>query len=368
MKFRPEKCIIQRQQKSGLYTFLVRVRTEDGEISKSFNEKDFPSARVAFDTAIRFRNKAMYELSAGLVEKKSNATVDELFDEYIENSASSLKTRNHLRKLYGKYVHSKEKKIQELTKADIITDLNKMVEIASDDTIQRVFFIYKECIVGMGLLKEILSKDVTMGIKKPRSRYIVPKRGVETNKATLDTVKRGVIRSVSSRYNARVICFLLDVLYYTGMRPAEAEALTRKDVSSSHISITKELGSSMEDDNVIRNCKTVDSIREIPIHPELKPILKDLLDFVKTDKLFLKDDGEYINSTWLGNIIRRICKKENIEFNLYRLRHNMATSLVTNNVDTRTTIELMGHSNYGMSLYYATSNDDLKEEAINLIS
>ena len=74
-----------------------------------------------------------------------------------------------------------------------------------------------------------------------------------------------------------------------------------------------------------------------------------------------------MNSTWIGNIIRRICKDKGIEFNLYRLRHNMATELVTNNVDSRTTMELLGHAHYDMSLYYATSNDELKEKALELI-
>ena len=115
-------------------------------------------------------------------------------------------------------------------------------------------------------------------------------------------------------------------------------------------------------------CKTEDSVRRIPIHPSLKPILEDLLDYAEDDRLFLKWDGTYMDSTWLGNAISRMCKREGIEFNLYRLRHNVATSLVTNKVDQKTTIELLGHANYDMSLYYASSNDDLKESAINLVS
>ena len=46
----------------------------------------------------------------------------------------------------------------------------------------------------------------------------------------------------------------------------------------------------------------------------------------------------------------------------------MATNLVTKQVDTKTTMEILGHANYDMSLYYANSNDDLKKEAVRLLS
>ena len=367
MKFRSEKNIIQRKQKSGLYTFLVRIRTEDGEVSKSFNEADYPTAKIAFDSAVRYRNQMQYELSMGLVEKKNNSTVQQMFDTYIDTCPSSLKTKNHLRKLFNKYVQHKDIKIQELTKADIIEDLNRMVEIASDDTIQRVMYIYRTCIVGTALLKNILLRDITLGVPKPKSKMAMQKRGVTTDKKTMEIVKKGVLGSVRSLYDAQIICFLLDVLYYTGMRPAEAEVLERTDISKTHISVTKQLGSSTDEDNVPTNTKAAESVRLIPIHPDLRPILDDLLDFAKTERLFAKEDGHYMDSSWIGTIINRVAKNKGVEFNLYRLRHNVATELVTNNVDSRTTTELLGHARYNMSLYYARSNDELKEEAIELI-
>ena len=366
MKYRKEPHIIQRQGKNG-WTFMVRIRTDNGEICKSFNEKDYPSSKIAFETAINFRNKMEYELTYGLAEKENNSTVQEMFDEYIENCPSSLKTKKHLTKLYNKYVSHKEKRIQDLTKYDIICDLNNMVETSTDDTIQRVFFIYKECIVGTALLKDILKRDTCIGIKQPKSKFISKKKDVTTDRETLEKVKKGLMR-IPNHYNARIICYLLDVIYYTGMRPAEAEVLTRDDITPTHISISKQLGSNKDEDNVPTKCKTDDSVRLIPIHPNLRPILNELLEYSKYDNLFAKEDGSYMDSTWIGNLIRRICQREKIEFNMYRLRHNLATELITNKVDDRTTMELLGHANYNMSLYYATSSDELKEDAIGLIS
>ena len=365
--FRKETNIIQRKTKAGI-TFLVRIRTEDGEVSKSFNPKNYPNERVAFETAVKYRNKMLYELSVGMVEKKNNSTVKDMFNYYLDHTTDLYKTKDYHIKLFNKYIKHKDTKIQELTKAMIVEDLNKMVEIASDDTIGRVYCIYRDDIVGSALLQDIVMRDVTLGIQRPKSHMIALKRGVTTDRETLLKVEDGIRKTVASNYDARIIVYLLETLYYTGMRPAEVEVLTRDDIKRDYISVTKELGSNMDENHVVRKCKTPNSIRNVPIHKNLKPILNDLMEYALYDELFVRENGEYMDSTWIGNIIRRICKTENISFNMYRLRHNMATSLVTKQVDTKTTMEILGHATYDMSLYYASSNDDLKEKAIELLS
>ena len=367
MKFKKEQYIQQREGSKG-YSFQVRIRTEDTEVVKSFKEKDFPSAKIAYETAIRFRDKMLYEIRNGLATKQSNSTVQDMFDYYLETTTDSFKTKRKHTYLFGKYIRHKDVKMQQLTKAQIQEDMNAMVDIASNDTIGKVYSIWKNAIVNNALLQDILARDIMLGVRKPESKVIHVKKSTDTDRATLEKVKKLIIHSVSNKYNARIINFLLDVLYYTGMRPAEAIALTRKDISNVGISITKEIGSSRDDTGVLRRCKTPDSIRIVPIHEELKPILKDLIDFAETDNLFYDSNEHYLDTDRIGNIITRVCKRNKIEFNMYRLRHNMATSLVTNNVDQKTTIELLGHANYDMSLYYASSNDELKEEAIKYLA
>lgn len=366
MKFRKEQSIIQRKNKSG-YTFQVRIRTEDGDFTKSFNERDYMSAKIAFESAVLYRNKVMYEIANGLISKKSNATVQDMFDNYLETTTDSYKTKDYHQKLYNKYISHKNTKVQELTKADIVEDLNAMVDIASDDTIGRVYAIWKDDIVGTALFKEIIQRDVTLGIKRPQSHVITTKRGVTTDRDTVLEIERHILNRVSDKYDAKVIVCLIETLYYTGMRPAEVEVLTKDDIKDGYIFVTKELGSSSTEMAVVRRPKTPNSIRSVPIHPDLQPILKELSGMALTDNLFARRDGSYMTSTWIGNIIRPICREKKMEFNLYRLRHNMATSLVTNNVDTKTAMEILGHANYDMTLYYASSNEELKKDAVNLI-
>lgn len=367
MRFRKEHNIIQRQGKSG-WTFLVRIRTENDDISKSFNEKDYPSAKQAFESAIQFRDRTLYELREGLYLRRSNATVKEMFDYYLKTTTDSYKTKDYHQKLFNKYITHQDTRIQELTKAMVLEDLNKMVEVASDDTIGRVYCIYRDDIVGSALLQELVNRDVTLGLKRPQSHMIMKKKDVTTSRDTLLDVEGLIKKHVLNKYDAQIIVYLLEVLYYTGMRPGEVEVLTRDDIHRDYISVTKELGSSMKKDHVVRRPKTPNAYRNVPIHPNLKPILNELMEFAKYDELFKRGNGNYMDSTWVGNLIRYICKPRGIEFNMYRLRHNMATSLVTKQVDSRTTMEILGHAHYDMSLYYATSNDELKEEAIGLIS
>ena len=49
---------------------------------------------------------------------------------------------------------------------------------------------------------------------------------------------------------------------------------------------------------------------------------------------------------------------------MYQLRHQFSTDLITNHVDVRTVMELMGHNNTNMTVEYARSSDDLKAEAL----
>ena len=367
MKYKNEPCITQMARKSGM-AFYVRIRNEHGSASKMFNEKDFPSTKIAFETAKNWRNKMLVELAQGTVIRASKATVADMFDYYLRHTTASAKTKENHTSLYNKWNNHKQVRIQELTKAMIVEDLNKMVETCSDDMISKSFTVWKDDIIGSALLQEIIIKDVTLGIKKPKSHVIKTTRDVTTDRETLQKIEDGIHKYVSSEYDAKLIVCLLELLYYTGMRPAEAEVLTKADIHKDYISINKELGSSMSRSFVVRRCKTENSVRNVPIHPNLKPILDDLINYALEDELFIRENGRYLSSKFVGNAIRRLCKKEGLEFNLYRLRHNMATSLVTNKVDTRTTMELLGHANYDMSIYYATSNEELKEEAINLVS
>lgn len=367
-KYRKEPYITQRQGKNGKWSFQVFIRTEGFTITKTFAEKTYGSAKLAFEVAVQFRNRTLTDIAENTVLKKNHVTVQEVFEEFLETTSVSWKTKDYHQKLFNKYVLHKEKKIQEITRADITEELNKMVEMASDDTIARVYSLWKNDIIETALAKEYINRDLMAGIKKPTSHMIVAKRGVETDRETVKKVEDLVLHSQQCHYNKKVIIAFLETLYYTGMRPAEVAVLTTSDIKKGYISVTKELGSSSNENNVVRRCKSPTSVRDVPIHPGLLETLEELIEMAKYDKLFVKEDGRYMDSTWLSDVIRRLCRPHGIQFNMYRLRHNMATNLVANRVDDRTTMDILGHAHYDMSLYYATSTEESKKKAVQLLS
>lgn len=366
-KFKKEPFISQRQGKKG-WSFQVFIRTENKNITKTFAETQYGNARLAYESAVIFRNKTLMDITNNSVLREENITVNDLFEDYQNVTTDSYNTKVKHVKLYNKYITTKDIPISKLTKANIIADLNAITGICSDDTIARVYSIYKNDIVLHALNNEYINRDLMAGIKRPKSRVITTKKSTITDRKTILEVERLLLASNVNRYNAQLIVYLIELLYYTGMRPAEAEALTKDDINNGYISVNKQLGSDKDERNVITKCKTEKSVRKIPIHPQLKPILEELIDFARYDELFRKDDGNYLDSSFVGVIFRNILKGTGIEFNLYRLRHFMATTLVTNGTDTKTTMEILGHTQYNMSLGYANSSTELKNKAIKLLN
>ena len=366
-KFKHEPYIVQNLSKNGSWSFQVRIRDEDHNITKTFKEKKYGSPRIAYETAIKFRDKTLVEITEGTLLKRTRMTVRDVFEEWYGQTTLSYNTKSKHRKLFNKYIHHQDTLIQNLTRADILSDLNAAVDIATDPTLGRIYYIYKNDIVEHSLANEYIGKNLTIAMQIPKSRVISKKKDTRTDRQTILEVERLLMASGVNEHNVRMIISLIELLYYTGMRPAEAEALTKDDIRGEYICITKQLGSDREDCGVITRCKTESSIRKVPIHPNLRPILEDLMDGEK-DNLFWKDDGHYMDSTFVGNILHRVLKGTGISFTLYMLRHNMATELVKNGMDARTTMELLGHAAYNMSLGYANSSEEQKQEAIRLLS
>lgn len=70
----------------------------------------------------------------------------------------------------------------------------------------------------------------------------------------------------------------------------------------------------------------------------------------------------------MTRLINNTSKSLGIDFHLYMLRHNVASKLITANVDPRTVMEILGHSTPVTTIgTYARSDDDLKRNAINLV-
>lgn len=368
-KFKKEQCIWQRyNDKTKTWSFLVRIRQANPEITKSFSERDYGSPRRAYEQAIIFRNQCLVDLNNGVSYCVSDKTLEEVFKEMFDVFPMREETKRKMYVYYNRYIKD-DILIKNVNRAYITTNLNSMVRDCSDDTITRVFSIWKK-IVKTAIINEYIINDPTNAIICPKSLKRIEKRkSVVTTRETLNEVENIISAKMPSI--ALQVNTALEVMWYCGLRPCEVFALNKSDIKDGYINVNKELGSDMatsgeverENFNVIRKCKTEASVRQVPIPNQLQEILDTYLETFKVQNiLFPNSRGNYINPSNLGGRI----KKLGVKFNMYQLRHTLATRLVTNNVDPRTVKEILGHEDFDMSIYYARSNENLKKNALEM--
>lgn len=358
-KFRKERYIYQEQSKrTGKWRFQVKYKG----IIKSFNEDDYLSSKQAFQKAIDFRNKMMID---PLLETKK--TVRQIYEEMDDIYVIRSETKRKLDCFFNKYIEKKDFALTDITRADIITDLNRMTETCSNDTITRVFSIWRK-IYQVAIAKEYVSRDLTQQIKPPTSHRLKPKPRLEiTDEQTLITLGKELEKRLKSPLESKQAPLMILFLLYTGIRPAEMFALTRDDIdlNKKEISIQREIGSD-RDGIKVRTCKTELSHRVIPINDKAVEIIKAAYKLTDSNILFPNKNG-YYSSKDVGDRYHQIAKRIGIDFHLYQCRHTFITTLYMKGVDLKTIQLLCGQKIDATTLGYVVSDRDKMGTAVNLI-
>ncbi len=165
--------------------------------------------------------------------------------------------------------------------------------------------------------------------------------------------------------NKRNTCLCLIMNFYLGLRIGELAALTFSDFDFDRgvvkIYKTESKSYNRTDDGerigtmvykVRDTCKTVYSVREIPLLPEVIFIyqrIKAHHEAMRYDSPYLSYDGaDCVLVRQLDRTLRRLCDLCEINyFNSHEIRKTFATMLHFNNVPTRVISDLMGHSEIG---------------------
>lgn len=352
-KYRKERYIRQLKNING-WSFQVRFQNT----KRTFSEKQYGDPRIAFNKAIQFRNNLLNKQEVFLTP--FNITIYEVMLESFELLVVRKKTQlNHI-SLFNHYIKDKIT-LNNFTESFVYSKLNAMVEIASDETINRVYNLFKR-IDKTCLIKKYYERSVISSIVCPISHL----RSSRTLKEPINKQQFMELLSFCNElkidHDKKMIPLLLEFMYETGCRPCEVWCLTWNDVSEDHISINKEVGSNNSSLGQIRTTKTPLSNRLIPLTIKLKTILNKAKNGSKL--IFPDSYGNMYDTDNVGQKLKNICKRHNIDFHLYDLRHRFATDLTLNNVDDRTKMELMGHKYISMTLDYARSNDEKKKEAM----
>lgn len=347
-KYKKEKYINQRQLKSG-WSFQVIIRKDKYTIIETFNERDYGSARLAFDCAVNYRNRKLNEINEKRYSPSSSLTLREVLEESGVLNNFNMKTkRNHI-SIFNRFVENVS--LNDFTPEFMIQTLNKVSLSQPDETIGRVLSLFKQ-IDNVAILKQYYLIPRTFGVKAPKSKKIIdfkPERitDVNTLEAVVKECKDEIIKSI------------IITAYYTGMRPAEIFALNKTDIRDGFIYVNKQIGSNTEEEGIVRNTKTSGSKRSIPISKYLMPVLKRLEGPI----LFPWSPGEYFTSNRFNARTARLFRPYNLS--LYKCRHLFATTLEYSGVDRRTIDVLMGHTFKTSTDIYVHTNKEKMIEAID---
>lgn len=213
-------------------------------------------------------------------------------------------------------------------------------------------------------LHQIFSQLIRDGVidRNPADGLELPKKP-RKGKRVLQPEELARIRELLSSdvLDAQKRAFLA-VLYYFGLRPEEARALTSTDFDfkmgeltvSRALSYANELGE-------IKGTKT-DNIRVLPIPTAALDMLKEYCD--GKEYLFTKvTDGELHTKTSYRRLWASIVKAIDPApgFTPYVLRRNYATNLYYSGISLKKAAYLMGHSDTKMIMEVYAQIDDSKE-------
>ena len=368
-----EKYIYERKTKKGSKYFQIQITFKDeyGQ-NKTFYESvqisDYPSRSIALKMAIAIRDKALYEIQTNRIIIAS-PTVGQLYNKMDELIPCTLGTKRGYDSLYKGGINKFENvQISKITTADIQKNINEYAENKSNERIHRYVILWSK-IYKVALMLGYDVVDRSKMVITPKSKKIKSKKKATCNQDTLNIVLDYLASyettSKAVKHRARMIWYLIIIMNYTGMRPAEVQALNAEDITNDYISVNKSIGSSKDKTAVVKTTKTAQSIRQIPIHPDLLPILNQLKQEQKTSPLLTNLDGSLIEPLQRCNMITNICEKTGIKFNLYMLRHNMATDLLNMNISQRTVVDILGHASFNMSLEYARSTEEDRKKAVD---
>lgn len=363
-KFKKQLYISQRfLERSQTWTFQVQIRKDNILVCKNFREKEYGSARNAYERAIAFRDITLNQIVNGEYIERNNKTIDDCYKLSFELYPVLYGTRKNFDLLYKNIDDLKNKNIQSLTVEDIQLSINKLIYKYNDEYISRFYSLWSR-IIKTALIKKYINQNIMNNVIKPKSQKVKNNKEQNIiNKNDLDKVIELIKESNINKYDKYMYINLLLILYYTGARPCEILALNKSDIKNNNIYINKELGSSLNEYGVIRKTKTKLSNRIIPISKEFNTVIKNVFNLNNYEILICKEDGSYYKQRKISQLINRLCKNK-VNFNMYALRHLFSTDLLDKNVDPKTHQELLGHSNYNMSLYYANSTEKKKKNAI----
>ena len=230
----------------------------------------------------------------------------------------------------------------------------------------------------------VLSHIFNTAVKERRLEYnpcIAVRSLKRTERAARDTIHRALTQEEQETFfKAAESSFYYDVFrmaVYTGMRCGEIGALYMSDISGGMINIERTITKTENGAYIIGDDpKTWHGRRKIPLNDDIKEVLEHqkeinrILDGDKvlsiTERIFKAPERGLLMATPTDREIARICKRTGIEkFTSHGFRATFATRCIEQGMDVKTLQEILGHSDYGLTMnLYGHVVDNTKRKAM----
>lgn len=363
---RKEKYIKVKNYKGNTYFTVQFTYGPTGNkhtYSKTFNAADYDTPTQALNEACRHRDIKRGELlTVGLPTAKM--TVSEAYEKSKEIYKRAESTEANLDGYFGRYFSEfSNTPMADITEFTITSHLESLRNDRSDVVISAVLSLWKRiCKTAKGLRAITVNPSDT--VEAPRStKHVEPLKQYFSDEeitAVLDYLMTPV-DSPKITYDHYIMAVMVKVARYTGLRPREIKYLHRDDVDFETETIyVRPHG---------KNIKTRSSIRPIPMNSVVKSELLALFTVSPYELPFMFYGGIVPDPAALAMAFNKAGEQAGVKgFHLYGMRHVFDSELITNGVDPRTVMELMGHTSVNTTLaVYARSTEEKRKEAIRKV-
>ena len=386
------------------YQVSIHYYDKDGKrrhYTKTFPVKDQRLREAALYSAREHRDQMLRAFSEiGFDMKNAHSiTVQELFDKIPNYRARTKKTYKNYRDRYGVYIGPEygKRAILSITVEDITKSLAVCADRCVQSSVTQVFSIWK-MIYKVAMIEEIPVRNIPEMVDVPQSRKVNPRALKEWNITEEDFQHFCKFFSFyggyepwekEKIYKRDIILYMIKLMRVTALRPQEVKALSKSDfvfgevtftekvsnevitVPCVRISIVKSVGSTRTEDLTIKDVKTPQSKRAVPVlKPEDIALIKEILAFTRNDIVFSDYYGNLFSSDDVSDLIHRVRKSyasntgKDLDFYAYLMRKSMVSDNRRDNVNPSATKLLLGHQSESIAGRWYASADD---EVLNLV-
>lgn len=387
----------KKGEKSKVIGYQVHINLKGArKYCQTFKVSDYKTVAACLKAAVKKRDEKLAEFRemSPLEEKVPEYTVAEVYEAFPKYFKLSLSTYSKYDKAYHKYIEGNNaaKKMEMIDSSDVLESLAKCAENCVQTHVNHLKTVWHR-IFQTAIQMGMKVTDWTHVIQTPKSNHISQRKLKEQNltqeqfedfMSFMEQYGQYADDNVKAIYNRQIMAYCIRLMRITGMRPQEVKAIQRENVEFGTIEnkygetdrvavihVVHSIGSTLTKEVTIKNTKTPQSIRNLPISGDNILLLQEILSYSKYDLIFADYDGKPISSTALSDYCHRVriayAKQTGIDLDFYPglMRKSFASDCLNTTGDPKTVMAAMGHNNAKTSLeHYASASTERVFEAI----